>query len=182
MISDATFDLSLLADRQDAIPLIARWYFDQWGHLIQGETVERTVDRLQIFLNRDKIPFILVASLGGEVAGVAQLKFRELPDLYPDKEHWLGGVYVARDYRGHGLGSLLAEEIARRAPRFGVRTLHLQTERLDGGLYARLGWVALERANNRGLEVLVMERHFGNGSSTSGDSAGEQHPGAKGAR
>jgi len=170
MINDSKHDLSLLADRQDAIPLIARWYFDQWGDRIQDETLERSIDRLQKFLNRDKIPFILVATVDGEVAGAAQLKFREMPDLYPDKEHWLGGVFVAPRYRGEGLGSLLAEEIAHRAPQFGVRTLYLQTESLDGGLYARLGWVALEQVNNRGREVLVMERHLMGSMGPSGDS------------
>jgi GNAT superfamily N-acetyltransferase len=161
MTDDSTIELTFLADRADAIPVIAQWYFDQWGHLIKGETLERSLERLQNFLNRDKMPFILVAIRDGEIAGSAQLKFREMADLYPDKEHWLGGVYVAPGCRGQGLGSLLAEDIARRAPHYGVRTLHLQTERLDGGLYRHLGWVPLEQVNNHGLEVLVMERDLG---------------------
>jgi predicted N-acetyltransferase YhbS len=116
MSNNTNIELSFLADRQDAIPLIAHWYFDQWGHLIPGETLERSLARLQKFLNRDKMPFILVAIRDGEIAGSVQLKFREMADRYPDKEHWLGGVFVASGFRGQGLGSSLVQEIVRRAP------------------------------------------------------------------
>jgi GNAT superfamily N-acetyltransferase len=160
MITNPKTEFFFLADQLDAIPLIAQWYFAQWGHRIPGDTLERSLERLQGFLNRDKIPFILVATRDGEIAGSAQLKFREMADIFPDKEHWLGGVYVASGFRGQGLGARLAEEIARRAPQYGVTTLHLQTERLDGGLYARLGWVAVEQVDNHGLDVLVMERQL----------------------
>ncbi|MFQ6006412.1 MAG: hypothetical protein ACE5OQ_13020, partial [Woeseia sp.] len=50
------------------------------------------------------------------------------------------------------------EQIATMAPTYGVQTLHLQTEAPDGGLYARLGWTPYAQVNNRGLNVLVMER------------------------
>ena len=130
MVNPRAIELAFLADRQDAIPRIAQWYFNAWGHLIPDETPKRSVERLAEFLNRDRIPFILVATCDGEIAGAAQLKFREMAKLYPDKEHWLGGLYVA-------------------------------TERLDGGLYARLGWKAVEQVENHGREVLVMERRLG---------------------
>jgi RimJ/RimL family protein N-acetyltransferase len=156
-----SIDFSFLADRKDAIPVIARWYFEQWGHLIKDETLERSIERLQDSLNRDKIPFILVATLAGEVIGAAELKYREMASMFPDKEHWIGGVYVSSKHRGQGYGSEIAEQIAVRAPKYGVETLHLQTEKLDGGIYARLGWVPTDQVTNHGLEVLVMERHLG---------------------
>jgi len=149
-----------LVDRREALPAIAEWYFDQWGCLREGETLERSSERLQEYLNRDRIPCMLLGLTGDDVCAVAQLKYREMGDMYPDKEHWLGGVFVPPRYRGNGFGSAIAMEIATRAPTYGVAVLHLQTERLDGGLYARLGWQPVERANNHGLEVLVMERHL----------------------
>ena len=42
----------------------------------------------------------------------------------------------------------------------GVPTLSLQTERLDGGLYARHGWVPVTEFSDRGRAVLVMERRL----------------------
>ena len=84
-----------------------------------------------------------------------------MEDIFPEKEHWIGGVFVAPEYRGKGLGSRMTEEIATRAPSYGVRTLHLQTERLDGGLYRQLGWQPVAQVNNHGMEVLVMQRNVG---------------------
>lgn len=160
-LSTMSIEFSFLADHRDALPVIARWYFEQWGHLIEDETLEQSNERLHNSLNRDRIPFILVATLAGEVIGCAQLKFREMADMFPEKEHWIGGVYVSSKHRGRGFGSKIAEEIAVLAPKYGVETLHLQTERLDGGIYARLGWVPTNQVNNHGLEVLVMERRLG---------------------
>lgn len=147
-----------LNDRRDAIPIIGRWYHDEWGRRLRNESLESATARLDEYLNRDRIPFILIISEGKEILATAQLKFREMEKMYPEKEHWLGGVFVSPQHRGHGLGSQIANEIAERAPLYGVETLFLQTERLDGGLYRRIGWTPIEQVNNEGLEVLVMER------------------------
>ena len=155
-----SIEFAFLADHLEAIPLIAKWYFDEWGHLAQGETIQDTRNRVEDYLNRDEIPFILVAMTGNDLVGAAQLKYREMAEMFPDKEHWLGGVYVATDYRGQGYGSRMAEQIAKMAPRYGVETLYLQTEALDGGIYARLGWKPYARVKSRGLDVLVMERRL----------------------
>ncbi len=70
-------------------------------------------------------------------------------------------LLASAHFGGPGIGSGLAAEIARLAPSCGVSTLHLQTERLDGGLYRRLGWRPLEPLRHHGLEVLVMEKYVG---------------------
>ena len=149
-----------LIDRVEAIPIISKWYFDEWGHLLDGDSIERTRDRMQDYMNRDEIPFILLAIIDNKVVGAAQLKYREMAEMFPDKEHWLGGLYVATGHRRHGYGSQMVARIVKIAPRLGIQTLHLQTEALDGGLYARLGWTPYAQVNNRGLDILVMERHL----------------------
>ena len=83
-----------------------------------------------------------------------------MAEMFPDKEHWLGGVYVAASHRGQGYGSQIIEQIVKMAPKYGVETLHLQTEALDGGLYARLGWTPCAHVISRGLDVLVMEQQL----------------------
>lgn len=150
-----------LINHQDAIPIIGRWYNEEWGRRFHDESEEVSIKKLNGYLNTDKIPFILVAIEGTEIVGAAQLKYREMADLFPEKEHWLGGVFVSPKHRGRGIGSQLAQEIAGRAPSYGVSTLHLQTEQLDGGLYSRLGWQPVEQVDNHGMHVLVMERHIG---------------------
>ena len=150
-------DFALLADRPEAIPMLARWYFDQWGERSPDSTVATTCAYLETYLNRTAIPLLVLAVDHDEILGVASLKYREM-DLYPDREHWLGGVYVPTMHRDRSVGSRVVENVVERARRLNVSTLHLQTERLDGGMYGRLGWKAAERVTYRGREVLVMER------------------------
>ncbi len=150
-----------LAERPETLPTVAAWYFNQWGHFHPGSTLEDSAERLKETLNTDRIPFIILALKNGEVVGAAELKYREMGDIFPEKEHWLGGVYVASEHRGHGLGSLLANEIAERAPSYGVEQLYLQTERLDGGLYLKQGWQLEQQVNNHGIQVQVMVRPVG---------------------
>jgi GNAT superfamily N-acetyltransferase len=153
-------EFKFLADCVDAIPIISKWYSDEWGHLAQSHTTERPRDRIEDYMNRDEIPFILVAMYDNDLVGAAQLKYREMVEMFPDKEHWLGGVYVAASYRGQGYGAQIVEQIVKIAPSYGVETLHLQTQALDGGLYARLGWTPSAQVTSHGLDVLVMERHL----------------------
>jgi GNAT superfamily N-acetyltransferase len=153
-------EFSFLADRVDAIPIISRWYFDEWGHRVQGGSIGHMRDRIEDYMNRDEIPFILLATKDSDLVGAAQLKYREMAEMFPDKEHWLGGVYVAASHRGQGYGSQIVEQILKMAPSYGVETLHLQTEALDGGLYARLGWTPCAQVTSRGLDVLVMEQRL----------------------
>lgn len=155
---ELSLDFEFLCDRGDALSTVARWYFDEWGSLSGNESIECAAGQLQAYMNRDEIPFILLASDGGNLVGAAQLKRHEMAAHFPDKEHWLGGLYVAPGHRGRGYGSQIVEHLAGMATRYGVRTLHLQTLALDGGLYARLGWKPVARVRNNGLDVLVMER------------------------
>lgn len=152
-------ELILLADRPEAIPTIAHWYFEQWGHLDVDESVENICDRMQKFLQRDSIPLSVLAIEADEILGVAELKYREM-DIYPEKEHWIGGVFVAVEHRGKGIASCIIKKIIKIAASLKVQTLYLQTVRLDGGVYTGLGWQRCEQVNYQGQEVLVMARQL----------------------
>lgn len=149
--------IELLVDHPNTTEQIAQWYFHERGRYIEGNTLDRMRERLQEKMNRDRVPLVVVALEGDRLAGSAELKFREM-DIFSNYEHWLGSVFVAPQSRGNGVASALAQEVARRAQQLGVRKLYLQTEQLDGGLYARLGWYPLQQVNHRGLERLIMCR------------------------
>ncbi|NNF95848.1 MAG: GNAT family N-acetyltransferase [Halobacteria archaeon] len=153
-------DLEFLANKENAIPLLARWYFEEWGHLEKGNTLDKVTEKLHGYLNTDKIPLIVLAVEGGEILGAAQLKYREM-DIYPEKEHWLGGVYVSKNHRGNKLAEQIIRKVVSIAGKLDVHKLYLQTENLSGGLYTRLGWLPIEQVNYRGLDVLVMEKEIG---------------------
>ena len=149
-----------LADRKDTVPLIAKWYYQEWGGIQSDDSFEKTTERIQKSLNRDQIPLHLLAIEEDEILGVVELKFHEM-DIYPDKEHWIGGVYVPLSHRGKGVATSLVEHAVKLARKFGVKTLYLQTEKQDGGLYGRLGWKILERTTYKNVDVVVMTRHLG---------------------
>lgn len=153
-------ELKFLADNENAIPIIASWYFNEWGQMEEGNTFEKTQERLHSYLNRDKIPLVVLAEHNDEILGVAQLKYREM-DIYPEKEHWLGGVYVSEKHRGKKIAGKLIEKVVSLAISLDVQVIYLQTENLSGGLYRRLGWHPLEQVNYRDNDVLVMERRIG---------------------
>jgi GNAT superfamily N-acetyltransferase len=82
----------------------------------------------------------------------------EMSDLYPDRRFWLGNVFVAPEFRGRGIASALAMQIVEIARGQNANALHLQTTKLDGGLYGRLGWERIEQVHYRGYKALVMAK------------------------
>ena len=149
--------LEYLADHPELLSTVAQWYFEEWGYLSEEKTLEQDIQQLQIYLNKDKVPLMLLAIQDGEPLGAAQLKFREM-SIYPEKEHWVGGVYVAEAHRGKGIARQILVELIAIAKSLKIETLYLQTEHLDGGLYGRMGWTPIEQVNYRGIDVLVMEK------------------------
>jgi GNAT superfamily N-acetyltransferase len=153
-------DFRFLADSKKAIPILANWYFKEWGYLENGNTYDKVSEKLYGYLNINKMPLIIVAVEENEIIGSAQLKYREM-DIYPKKEHWLGGVYVSKKYLGNRVAEKIVVKIISIARELEVNKLHLQTEDLRGGLYCHLGWQPVEQVNYRGLDVLVMEKQIG---------------------
>jgi GNAT superfamily N-acetyltransferase len=92
---------------------------------------------------------------------VAILKPHEMKDIFPDRTPWLGSVVVAPVHRGQGIGAALTREIEALALRRGFTRLYLQTERQDGGVYARLGWQTCDQLPYRGYHANVMSKQLG---------------------
>ena len=103
-----------LADRTEAIPTLASWYFNEWGHIGKGNTLDKVTANLQEYLQTNSIPLIILAIDKDEVIGAAQLKYREM-DIYPEKEHWLGGVYVSKKHRGNKIAKKIVHRLINEA-------------------------------------------------------------------
>ncbi len=149
--------LEYLADHKWAVPIVAGWFFEQWGHKTAENSYTGTHERLVADLESPGLPIYIVALDGETPLGAARIKRHEM-NIYPDFEHWLGNVFVAPEARGHGIAAKLTENIVEIAKSLGVQEVYLQTERLDGGLYAKLGWQPIEQAHYKGTDVLVMKR------------------------
>ena len=152
-----TIEWTYLAKHPQHIKQLAEWYFDEWGEYVEDSSALVFQEKLKAYLNIDRIPLIILAVEGDTLVGAAQLKFHEMT-IYPDKEYWLGGVYVNPDYRGQFIASQLVLQAEKHAIELNISHLHLQTESLNGGLYAKLGWEIETQVNYRGVDVAVMQK------------------------
>lgn len=101
--------IATLADHPEAVPVIAQWYFNQWGHEIPGLTLDTLISKVrEKARNRIDFPLAITLHEGDELVAVAELKFRENQN-HPEYEHWLGGVYVSESHRGKGYLSVLVD-------------------------------------------------------------------------
>ena len=133
------FRLLRLGQHPTAAERIARWYFDEWGCENQDQTVTRIATKLRRSIGTEALPSTWIAIIDDLTIGAAQLKLREVPELY-FFEYWLGGVYVDRIFRGRGVAQKLIEKCVDEAATRNIRQLYLQTEEHNVDLYARFGW------------------------------------------
>lgn len=151
-----SIELRPLVDCPEHAPLLAAWFYEEWGRRRPGNSVERVEEGLAQRMNRDEIPVTLVAFWGTKLVGSASLILCEM-DTHPQYLHWLAGVYVSEPYRGRGLGSEIVKLAAAEAQGLGIRDLYLYT-RSHEAFYARLEWKPVERSQYHGREVTIMVR------------------------
>ena len=75
-----------LKECQEAIPLVAKWRFDQWGHEIPGSSLEMFAQFLYNGLRDDTLPQTWIAFSDDRVIGAASLAERDMhtrQDLSP---------------------------------------------------------------------------------------------------
>lgn len=149
--------LQYLKERKEFIPTLAKWYFEEWGQEDENRTLEIEVSELEKTLNKTKIPLTVIANDEGELIGAGQLKWKEM-SIYPTKEYWLGGIFVKPQNRGTGIAYQIVEQLIEIARVLQIRKLYLQTERLNGGLYSRMGWKEIEQITYHNIPIVVMER------------------------
>lgn len=131
-----------LADRPDAIPLLAAWFHAEW-HAIDGREIPEIEKQLGQNLEREKLPITFLEVREGQVAGTASLDVEDLPGYDEKYGPWLACVYVEPKWRGHGIAATLARHAVRFARKSGATRLSLWTENL-GGFYPKLGFVKQE--------------------------------------
>lgn len=154
----ASIELHPLADCPEHVPLLASWFYKEWGYRRPGNSVQKVEESLAQRMNHNEIPLALVAFSDTEPVGTASLILREM-DTHPHYLHWLAGVYVRQPHRARGLGSQIVQLAAAEAVRLGIRDLYLYT-RSHKAFYARLGWKPVERSHYHGREVTIMVRRL----------------------
>ncbi|MBB3166839.1 GNAT family N-acetyltransferase [Simiduia aestuariiviva] len=147
--------ISYLADNPKDAKLIAKWYFDEWGHTIPSITEEMVLKKVSLKAkNRIDFPLIITIHENQDLVAAAELKFREHID-YPQYEHWVGGVYVVKNKRGKGYAKALVSKAQEHVAALKIEHLYLQCEDHNKGLYEKLGFKPIHAAVHNGVETTI---------------------------
>lgn len=145
-----------LADRPELIPVLAGWFFNEWGSHNPDLTLESIEDNLKERLHRDSIPLVIIKLVDGTPIASASLKIREM-ETHPHYQHWLGSVYVLPECRGLGIGSELIRYTVDNARQLAVDELYLYTRKKQY-FYSKLGWKPVETPIYHGRKVIIMKQ------------------------
>lgn len=143
-----------IADLPDLVETVARWQWDEWGHLDPADSLAARITYLQTQVESDGIPTTFIALEGDTPLGSASLVTDDMP-THPELTPWLASVYVMPDARGRGVASALVRCAVERAAELGVARLYLYTEGARG-LYEKLGWQVIAMDHFEGSPVTIM--------------------------
>ena len=147
-------DIRYLSSDPEEISTIAGWIYHEWGHLVEGRTLETAHEKVRQSLGPQDLPLTLVYYLDGKAVGTAGIDTEDM-STHPELSPWMVSVFVEPGHRQQGIGTALCERIQEEFIRLGVKTAYLFTPDQEN-LYSRLGWKALAKEEYRGEMVTIM--------------------------
>jgi N-acetylglutamate synthase-like GNAT family acetyltransferase len=154
-LSPEDIEIKYLSDDPEIISTLARWTYEEWGHLVPGRTLETAHEKVRQSLGPSKIPLTLVASLNGELVGTAGIDTADM-STHPELSPWMVSVYVDPAHRMKGIGTVLCNRIKDEFARLGIKTAYLFTPDQEN-YYTRLGWKTFLKEEYREEQVTIMK-------------------------
>lgn len=148
-------EIKYLADCKEHIPTLAQWFYDKWGYMHEGSSVEREIKQLKDRLNHDRIPLTVVAEKGGEVIGSASIVEDDM-DTHKHLSPWLANVYVKSEYRRKGIGTVIIIRILEESKKLGIKKFYLFTPDMNR-FFEKIGWETIEEPQYKNQKVYMME-------------------------
>ena len=148
------FDIRRLTDDDGEVSTVAGWIHHEWGHMVEGRTLETAHEKVRQSLSGSDMPMTLVCYLDGELAGTAGIDIADMK-THPELTPWMVSVFVAPTHRKKGIGTALCKRIAEEFKRRSIVTAYLFTPDQER-LYARLGWKIFLSEEYRGEQVVIM--------------------------
>ena len=171
----ATIRIEPLRHHVDAVPLLSRWFEQEWPDWYgTGGRGDARSDLLS-FATSQTLPTALVALHDDNICGIAALKRDGLPS-HADLTPWIGAGLVRSDMRGRGIGAALLAALEHEAASLGFANVYCATATAES-LLARDGWTLLERVLHDSHDLAVFRKamaRVANAASAQGD--GEQAP------
>ncbi len=147
--------IGFLDAHREAIPTLASWHHDEWGHLYSEWTLEVGRAELEEHATRRTLPTTLVLHEGAALLGSVSLVLEDAPEFADEGSPWLASLFVRPDARGRGLGAMLVRAAVALASDIGIPELFLFTPG-QRGFYERLGWAHVVRTTLKGTPVDLM--------------------------
>jgi GNAT superfamily N-acetyltransferase len=142
-----------LADRPQAISLLATWFHAEWS-TFDGRSTEEIESQLIETLNRDSIPITFLALRDSAVIGTVSLDLSDLPS-HDHLSPWLASLFVPPVARGQGTATALVRHAQEFAKLHGIGPLYLWTPG-STRLYERCGWTEIERTFYGSRPIAIM--------------------------
>ncbi len=169
--------IDYLSEQPQAARQIARWFQAEWRWRYGTWKLDDVQAEVLEGMTLNALPLTLVAfeeSAGGSgsrataprpvgTVGLRSSSFEDLPpEILPPMGPWLGGLYVATQYRRRGLGLALldravSEAAALSARSGGGRQLFAGTATAQA-LFERAGWTVNRDVVWEGVQVTIFER------------------------
>ncbi|HUT53135.1 MAG TPA: GNAT family N-acetyltransferase [bacterium] len=146
-------DIRYLTDDPEAIATVAKWIYEEWGHLAPGRTLETAHVKVRQSLGPG-LPLTLLCYVDGALAGTAGIDSVDM-STHPELAPWMVSVFVAPARRRQGIATALCGRIREEFKKLGTRTAYLFTPDQER-LYERLGWKTMSREEYRGETVTIM--------------------------
>jgi GNAT superfamily N-acetyltransferase len=149
-------EIAFLVDHPKAISTLTQWFRGQWPEYYAAHTPADIAQDFHAEANRDGLPVRLLAFADGVLAGTVTLReqaFRAMPEYQPG----IGGLFVAEQHRGRGIGTELVRAGMKLAQEQGYETVYIATVTACG-IVEHLGW-GLVQAVTHGDEQTVIYRY-----------------------
>jgi predicted N-acetyltransferase YhbS len=132
---------------------IAKWLYDEWGHLRPGPFEERLA-KFQACVSETEMPACLVAMEGDAPVGCVILKDH-------DMEHknayapWLASLFVKPEFRNKGIALRLQKACLQKARELGFDRIYLYSPNKEE-YYLKCGWNTVEHTEYLNRKVAIM--------------------------
>jgi GNAT superfamily N-acetyltransferase len=145
-----------LADYPEAIPVIRRWFEQEWAAYYSPGGPGDAEQDLLAYASRGTLPVGLIAFDDDQLCGIAALKAHSL-STHTHLSPWAAAGLVLPTFRGRGIGASLLQALEEVARGFGYATMYCGTATAIG-LLERNGWQFRERVRYDGEDVSIYQK------------------------
>jgi N-acetylglutamate synthase-like GNAT family acetyltransferase len=133
-----------LKDKPEYIPIVAKWFHEEWSHLNPSRSLEDVIDLIhKIF--QSEADEIFICTSKQEVVSSITLRAYEL-EHESEYSPWLSSLVVDKTKRRNGIGKKTINFFIEYCQSHDISKVYLFTENLNEW-YAKLGWNTIKETS-----------------------------------